>query len=173
MYRLNVYPICIPPLRERKADIEPLAQAMLARFCALHGKRVLGFEERALQALRQHDWPGNVRELENLVERGVILASQAGMVELEHLFPNQPDAAQTSLDAHGRLARLPSVQDDELSTRILDSGSSLDEIEGRVLDHAVTRARGNLSEAARLLGLTRPQLAYRLKQRQASAATTT
>jgi DNA-binding NtrC family response regulator len=65
------------------------------------------------------------------------------------------------------------VQDDELSTRILDSGSSLDEIEGRVLDHAVTRARGNLSEAARLLGLTRPQLAYRLKQRQASAATTT
>jgi transcriptional regulator with GAF, ATPase, and Fis domain len=173
MYRLNVYPICIPPLRERKADIEPLAQAMLARFCALHGKRVLGFEERALQALRQHDWPGNVRELENLVERGVILALQAGRVELEHLFPNQPDAAQTSLDAHGRLARLPSVQDDELSTRILDSGSSLDEIEGRVLDHAVTRARGNLSEAARLLGLTRPQLAYRLKQRQASAATTT
>jgi len=169
MYRLNVYPICIPPLRERKADIEPLALAMLARFCALHSKRVLGFEERALQALRQHDWPGNVRELENLVERGVILASQAGRVELEHLFPNQPDAAQTSLDAHGRLARLPSMQDDELSARILDSGSSLDEIEGRVLDHAVARVRGNLSEAARLLGLTRPQLAYRLKQRQSGA----
>ena len=170
MYRLNVYPICIPPLRERKTDIEPLAQGMLARFCALHGKRVLGFEERALQALQQHDWPGNVRELENLVERGVILAPQAGMVEVEHLFPNQPDAVQTSLDAHGHLARLPSVQDDDLSARILDSGSSLEEIEGRVLDHAVARARGNLSEAARLLGLTRPQLAYRQKQRQSSAA---
>ena len=170
MYRLNVYPICIPPLRERKTDIEPLAQGMLARFCALHGKRVLGFEERALQALQQHDWPGNVRELENLVERGVILAPQAGMVEVEHLFPNQPDAVQTSLDAHGHLARLPSVQDDDLSARILDSGSSLEEIEARVLDHAVARARGNLSEAARLLGLTRPQLAYRQKQRQSSAA---
>jgi DNA-binding NtrC family response regulator len=170
MYRLNVYPICIPPLRERKADIEPLAQAMLARFCALHGKRVMGIEERALQALRQHDWPGNVRELENLIERGVILATQAGMVEVEHLFPNQPDTAQTGLNANGQLVSLPSAQDDDLSTRILNSGSSLDEIEARVLDHAVARASGNLSEAARSLGLTRPQLAYRLKRQHASEA---
>jgi transcriptional regulator with PAS, ATPase and Fis domain len=170
MYRLNVYPVCIPPLRERKADIEPLAQAMLARFCALHGKRVMGIEERALQALRQHDWPGNVRELENLIERGVILATQAGMVEVEHLFPNQPDTAQTGLNANGQLVRLPSAQDDDLSARILNSGSSLDEIEARVLDHAVARAQGNLSEAARSLGLTRPQLAYRLKRQHASEA---
>jgi DNA-binding NtrC family response regulator len=165
MYRLNVYPINIPALRERQADIELLAQSMLARFCALHNKRINGFEERALQALAQHDWPGNVRELENLVERGVILASQDGRVEVAHLFPNQPEAAQTSVDAHGHLARLPSTQDDELSARILDSGSSLEEIEARVLDHAVARARGNLSEAARLLGLTRAQLAYRQKRR--------
>lgn len=170
MYRLNVYPICIPPLRERKADIEPLAQGMLARFCALHGKRVVGFEERALQALLQHDWPGNVRELENLIERGVILAAQAGKVEAEHLFPNRPDAAQTGLNEHGQVVRLPSAQDDELSALILDSGGSLEEIEARVLDHAVARAQGNLSEAARLLGLTRPQLAYRLKRRHASNA---
>ncbi|WP_198674586.1 sigma 54-interacting transcriptional regulator [Rhodoferax ferrireducens] len=165
MYRLNVYPICIPALRERQADIELLAQSMLARFCALHNKRIAGFEERALQALQQHDWPGNVRELENLVERGVILASQDGRVEVAHLFPNLPEGAQTSVDAHGHLAQLPSAQDDDLSARILDSGSSLEEIEARVLDHAVARARGNLSEAARLLGLTRPQLAYRQKRR--------
>jgi transcriptional regulator with PAS, ATPase and Fis domain len=171
LYRLNVYPICIPPLRQRKTDIEPLAQSMLARFCALHSKRVSGFEERALQALLQHDWPGNVRELENLVERGVILASQSGMVEVAHLFPNQPEAAQTGLDAHGHLARLPSAQDDDLSARILDSGSSLEEIEARVLDHAVARARGNLAEAARLLGLTRPQMAYRQKHRQQAEGT--
>jgi transcriptional regulator with GAF, ATPase, and Fis domain len=170
MYRLNVYPICIPPLRERKSDIEVLAKSMLARFCALHSKRVLGFEERALQALLKHGWPGNVRELENLVERGVILASQSGMVEVEHLFPNQPDGAQTSLDAHGHLAPLPTAQDDDLSTRILDSGSTLEEVEARVLDHAMARARGNLSEAARLLGLTRPQMAYRQKQRHQHGA---
>ncbi|MDO8768910.1 MAG: helix-turn-helix domain-containing protein, partial [Burkholderiaceae bacterium] len=113
-----------------------------------------------------------VRELENLVERGVILAPQAGMVEVEHLFPNQPESMQTSLDAHGHLARLPSAKDDDLCARILDSGSSLEDIDALVLDHAVARARGNLSEAARLLGMTRPQLAYRLKHRQSHTAAT-
>ncbi len=170
MYRLNVYPICIPALRERHADIELLAQSMLARFCTLHNKRLLGFGERALQTMQQHDWPGNVRELENLVERGVILASQGGLIEVEHLFPNLPEAVQTGLDARGQLAQLPSVHDDDLSARILDSGSSLEQVEARVLDHAVARAGGNLSEAARLLGLTRAQLAYRQKRRSACDA---
>lgn len=170
MYRLNVYPIALPSLRERRADIEPLAQSMLARFSALHGKRVSGFGERALQALEQHDWPGNVRELENLVERGVILASQGGMIEAEHLFPNQPEAPSTGLDARGQLAPLPSARDDALCERILGSGRSLQEVESQVLDFAVARAKGNLSEAARLLGLTRAQLAYRQKARSAGAA---
>ncbi|CAN5367745.1 sigma-54-dependent Fis family transcriptional regulator [soil metagenome] len=170
MYRLNVYPICIPPLRERRADIEPLAQSMLARFSALHNKRISGFGERALQALEQHDWPGNVRELENLVERGVILASQGGMIESGHLFPNQPETAPTGVGVHGQLAQLPSALDDELCARILDSGHSLQTLETQVLDFAVARAQGNLSEAARLLGLTRPQLAYR-QQKNRSACT--
>lgn len=165
-YRLNVYPICLPPLRERLADVAPLANAMLARFCSLHDKRVTGFAERAMQALEQHAWPGNVRELENLVERGVILACQGGMIEVEHLFPHLAQTVQTSVDANGQLTELPSAQDDELSERILDSGSSLDDVEARVLNHAVTRAGGNLSQAARLLGLSRAQLAYRQKRSQ-------
>ena len=163
-YRLNVYPIGLPPLRERLADIPVLAKAMLTRFCSLHDKRVAGFAERAMQALEQHPWPGNVRELENLVERGVILACQGGMIEVEHLFPNLPQTAQTSFDVHGHLAELPSAQDDDLCARILDSGSSLDVIEARVLNHAVARAGGNLAQAARLLGLSRAQLAYRQKR---------
>jgi transcriptional regulator of acetoin/glycerol metabolism len=68
------------------------------------------------------------------------------------------------VDARGHLSSLPSAQDDDLSTRILDSGHSLEDIEARVLNHAVARARGNLSEAARLLGMTRAQLAYRQKR---------
>ena len=166
LYRLNVYPIHIPALRDRPSDIAPLAETMLARFCALHNKRLLAFGERALQMLQQHDWPGNVRELENLVERGVILASQGGWVGAEHLFQNQPESNHTGVDAHGHLAQIPNADDDDLSARILDSGSSIETIESRVLDLAVQRSGGNLSEAARLLGLTRPQLAYRQKVKQ-------
>ncbi|MBL0089837.1 MAG: sigma 54-interacting transcriptional regulator [Ideonella sp.] len=167
LYRLNVYPICIPPLRERQADIEPLAQHMLARFSALHHKWLAGFGDRALQALHHHDWPGNVRELENLVERGVILASQGDTVEFEHLFPNQPAVAQSGVDQSGQLAAMTPLQHQELFARIVDSGIALETLESRVLALAVERSRGNLSGAARLLGLTRPQLAYRLKRRQA------
>jgi DNA-binding NtrC family response regulator len=169
LYRLNVYPIRIPPLRERPSDIEPLAQHMLARFTAVHGKRLAGFGDRALQALRRHDWPGNVRELENLVERGVILAAQGGTVELEHLFPNQPEPAQACVDGEGRLATLHSSSELALCAAIVDSGIALEALEDRVLALAVERSRGNLSGAARLLGMTRPQLAYRLKRQQEAA----
>jgi DNA-binding NtrC family response regulator len=166
LYRLNVYPICIPPLRERSADIEPLARHLLARFMALHNKRLSGLGDRALQALMRHDWPGNVRELENLVERGVILAAQGGTVELEHLFPNQPGARQEGVDPQGRLARVLPAGENELCERIVSSGLPLEQLESRVLALAVERSGGNLSGAARLLGLTRPQLAYRLKRQQ-------
>jgi transcriptional regulator with PAS, ATPase and Fis domain len=143
---------------------------MLVRFNVLHNKRVAGFEERALQAMLRHHWSGNVRELENLVERGVILAAQSGMISVEHLFPSMPELAQTGIDRHGQLVTLPSELAESLSSQILDSGSSLEEIEALVLDQAVSRARGNLSEAARLLGLTRPQLAYRQKRRNSELA---
>ena len=96
----------------------------------------------------------------------MILACQGGMIEVEHLFPNRPPTTQTSFDAKGQLVEFPSAQDDDLSARILDSGSSLDDIEARVLNHAVARAGGNLSQAARLLGLSRAQLAYRQKRSQ-------
>ncbi len=169
-YRLNVYPIGIPPLRERGSDIEPLASHLLARFTALHQKRLSGFSDRAMQALMHHDWPGNVRELENLVERGVILASQGGAIELEHLFPNQPRKLE-EVDDHGRLARVMTTEDLELCERIINSSIPLEALEARVLALAVDRSSGNLSGAARLLGITRPQLAYRLKRQQTDEAT--
>ena len=166
LYRLNVYPIGIPPLRERAADIEPLAQHLLARFTALHNKRLTGIGDRALQALLHHDWPGNVRELENLVERGVILAAQGGTVELEHLFPNMSPVQQDGVDEQGRLTHIEPSDREELCERIVDSGVPIEQLEAKVLAKAVDRCKGNLSEASRLLGLTRPQLAYRLKRQQ-------
>ena len=164
MYRLNVYPIRIPPLRERTADIEPLARHMLARFSALHHKRLAGFGDRALQALQRHDWPGNVRELENLIERGVILATHNGTVEVDDLFPTAPAAAEAGVDPRGRLAEVAPPPQRELCARIVDSGVPLELLEQQVLELAVERAGGNLSGAARVLGMTRPQLAYRLKR---------
>ena len=167
-YRLNVYPICIPPLRERSSDIEPLARHLLARFTALHQKRLGGFSDRALQALARHRWPGNVRELENLVERGVILAAQGGVIEVEHLFPNQSEPAQDGIDPQGRLARRAPEDELRLCAQVLDAGMPIETFEARVLALAVERCGGNLAGAARMLGLSRAQLAYRLKRQQES-----
>jgi DNA-binding NtrC family response regulator len=171
MYRLNIYPIRIPPLRERAGDIELLAQTLLARFTALHNKRLPGFSERALQALARHTWPGNVRELENIVERGVILAGQGGAVEVEHLFSLSPGHAdghgaepRAGIDDRGQLTALGPAPDEDLCQRMLASGLPLEALEHQLLEYAVALERGNLSAAARRLGLTRPQLAYRLRR---------
>ncbi|MCL2656285.1 MAG: sigma 54-interacting transcriptional regulator [Betaproteobacteria bacterium] len=166
-YRLNVYPITIPPLRERVADIQPLVEAMIARFSSLHDKRVLGMTDKALRALKRHSWPGNIRELENAIERGVILAAQNAWIETEHLFagPVPPDYA-SSIDHTGELRPSESNLDNahQLTQTVLDAGISLDAFEQELLRGAVRRANGNLAAAARLLGMTRPQLNYRLKK---------
>lgn len=169
LYRLNVYPIRIPPLRERGGDIGLLAQTLLARFTALHNKRLQGFSERALQALERHAWPGNVRELENIVERGVILAAQGGNIEVEDLFPGRPEPQAAQPDSHVGLDRRGQLSPGSGTTagqveHLLGSGLTLEQIEQQLLGLAVERSRGNLSAAARLLGLTRPQLAYRLRR---------
>ncbi|MEY2631702.1 MAG: hypothetical protein RIR00_356 [Pseudomonadota bacterium] len=165
-YRLNVYPIQIPPLRDRLADIPPLARAMLDRFSTLHDKKLLGISDKTLCALKKYPWPGNVRELENLIERGVILAPQGGWIEVEHLFTQvgEANAWETALTANGQLEIPAAADSNDLCASILASGLSLDQLEARLLNEAVQRAKGNLASAARLLGITRPQLQYRLKR---------
>lgn len=168
LYRLNVYPIRIPPLRERSGDVLLLAQHLLTRFTTVHHKRLAGLSDRAIRALAEHDWPGNVRELENIIERGVILASQGESIEVEHLFAQPPcgsGAADTGLDRHGLLAPVAELPlPAELCEQLLSRGLSLDTLEQQLLEQAVRRAKGNLAAAARSLGLTRPQLAYRMRQ---------
>ncbi|WP_230976334.1 sigma-54-dependent Fis family transcriptional regulator [Pseudothauera nasutitermitis] len=166
-YRLNVYPITIPPLRERAADIPPLAEAMMERFQTLHDKRIAGITDRAMHALKCHSWPGNVRELENVLERGVILAPHNGMIEVQHLFlgATSEDEPHSGLNAAGTLEEHsvpPAVPD--LPAAVLDAGLDLESFEQALLQCAVERAEGNLAAAARLLGITRPQLDYRLKK---------
>ncbi|MCK6392445.1 sigma-54-dependent Fis family transcriptional regulator [Zoogloea sp.] len=168
-YRLNVYPVVIPPLRERLSDIPLLVEAMLQRFGALHGKRVPGLTDKAMRALKGHTWPGNIRELENLIERGMILSPQNEPIEIEHLFaePQEFEAVSHGIDATGNLAADPGTSDmDVLCRQVMHTGVSLDELEQALIQHAVKEAGGNLSGAARRLGITRPQLNYRLKKKE-------
>ena len=164
MYRLDVYPIRIPPLRERVDDIEPLAVHLLNRFSALHGKRVPGFTDRALDAMRRYPWPGNVRELENLIERGVILASAGEPVDVHELFPMLTGQPAVTVNAQGQLERSAPSGSPALYDDLLARGMSLEGLEDAMIQEAVHRAGGNLAAAARALGLSRPQLSYRLQR---------
>ncbi len=167
-YRLNVYPIQIPPLRERIADIPPLIDAMLIRFCTLYEKKLLGVSDKAMQSIKSYQWPGNVRELENMIERGVILSPNGGWIEVEHLFANVAVNAfvETEISQAGGLEN-PQAQHEapDLIDAILRSGISFEALESQLIEEAVKRSDGNLAGAARTLGLTRPQLQYRLKKK--------
>jgi DNA-binding NtrC family response regulator len=165
-YRLNVFQIDIPPLRERKEDVALLAARFLDRFCAVHGKKLRGFTDKARRALLTYAWPGNIRELQNTVERGVILTPPGTRIEVHHLFPSCADdrAGGFGLDPRGGLAERGGDTGLALCETVLGGAMTLDQVEDMLLEAAVDRARGNLSSAARLLGLTRPQLAYRLKR---------
>ncbi len=165
-YRLNVYPIEIPPLRERNCDVPTLVDAMLAKFSALHEKRVAGVTDKAMQALKSYAWPGNIRELENLIERGIILAPAEGWIEAEHLFMAVQGVAEhgNPIGPTGKLEEVQAPGISGMCDTLFQSGMSLDQIEDMLLQEAVKRAGGNLAAAARQLGLTRPQLSYRLKK---------
>ncbi|MFL5373160.1 MAG: sigma 54-interacting transcriptional regulator, partial [Myxococcales bacterium] len=165
-YRLNAYQVFIPALRDRKDDISPLAKRFLAKYSALHEKKLLGFSDKAKRALLDYPWPGNIRELQNMIERGVILAPQGARVEIEHLFTCTEDsqAKEIGLNRNGELDVKDQASLRRLCDSVLNGTVSLDAVEAMLLEAAVDRAHGNLSSAARMLGITRPRLAYRLKR---------
>ncbi len=157
----------IPPLRERKEDVALLAKSFLAKYEAIHGKKLRGFSDKAKSSLLNYRWPGNIRELQNAVERAVILARSGSRVEVDHLFTfyGVEQSREFGVDANGELGPGRGESADKLCEELLNGVMTLDQIEAMLLDAAVDKARGNLSAAARMLGLTRPQLAYRLKRR--------
>ncbi len=161
-YRLNTFPVLIPPLRDRRAGIPLLVERFLGNFQARHRRRSVGFDERALRALQAYGWPGNIRELENMIERGVIICSGEGPIQLGDLFPAMSQASDSMNSAPFSSAE--GLRSADAAERILDGLESLDDLEGDLLKAAVSRSEGNLSAAARLLGINRPQLAYWLKK---------
>jgi len=170
-YRLNTFPITIPPLRERTADIPPLVNRFIEKYSALYGKKLSGLTDRAMRDVLNQPWPGNIRELENAIERAVLLAPEGGAIESVHLWSNvaglKPDQ---QLDALGHVGSGEAAELDGLCDQVLQQKIDMASLEQRLMQMAMQRAKGNLSRAARLLGITRPQLAYRLKKEGLPAA---
>ena len=164
-YRLNTFPITIPPLRERTADIPALVARFVEKFSALYAKKLRGLTDKAMREVMRHPWPGNIRELENAVERAVLLASEHGEIEASHLWGTHPHARDDGhLDAAGKITQGGPDPLDALCAQVLEQNIDIASLEQRLMQTAMQRANGNLSQAARLLGITRPQLAYRLKK---------
>jgi DNA-binding NtrC family response regulator len=145
-YRLNVVPLNIPPLRERKQDIPFLANHFIHKLAPDSGSRVESITEAGMERLVAYHWPGNVRELENVIERGLVMCTGTAL-----------DAADIRLESAPR----PRGNSD---SHFLPDGMTLDQYEQDILKEALRRADGNKSQAARLLGLTRNALRYRLTQ---------
>ncbi|MEN9887656.1 MAG: hypothetical protein RL758_2234 [Pseudomonadota bacterium] len=180
-YRLNVFPIKIPPLRERKEDILLLVENFLNRYCALHQRKVKGLTQGAIDALMFYAWPGNIRELENIIERGVILAPEGGGIDVAHLFNSgerirrdHPAGAEADeaarAKAPGAVTGTGAPAPADLQTLLRDSLSSgavsMDTLEDMVVDLAVDLAKGNVSAAAKILGTTRARVVYRRSGRK-------
>jgi DNA-binding NtrC family response regulator len=140
LFRLNTIEIQLPPLRERREDIPALATHFLKQHAQRYRKSLTGFEPAALQALLDHPWPGNIRELDHAVERGVLMA-QGSMI---------------------RLAELGLRIDRDATSRIEDM--SLEDVEGFLIKKAMARFDGNVSQAAKALGLSRSALYRRLQR---------
>jgi DNA-binding NtrC family response regulator len=145
-FRLNVFPIHVPPLRDRAGDLTFLAQKFAQRFSRKHGVKVHGLSADCMNALERHDWPGNVRELQNVIERAVILCGDSGLLEADQLGFTP--------------ARAPSAEEAASSPTITDFQAapdgefiSLAELEKRHIFAALDRTKGNRTHAAKSLGI--------------------
>ncbi|MFU8764997.1 MAG: sigma 54-interacting transcriptional regulator, partial [Haliea sp.] len=147
LYRLNVYSVVVPSLRERIDDVPELARHFVDKYSSLHGKLLQGITDRAMAMLRDYHWPGNIRELGNVIERGIILADNGGQIEASHLFPNMAVESQSSSSGQLEL--------NQLAERLLEQGCQMFALEQVLIDRAMERAGGNITRAAKLLGLTR------------------
>jgi DNA-binding NtrC family response regulator len=146
-YRLNVVPIKISPLRERKDDIPLLIEYSIDKFSSQMGKNRFRISNEALDLMMKYDWPGNIRELQNIVERCVILAS--GQEITEDLLPNEIKSQNNLV---GSSIVLP------------EEGISLEEVEKNLIMQALERTDQNQTNAAKLLGITRHTLIYRMEK---------
>ncbi|MFH1887211.1 MAG: sigma 54-interacting transcriptional regulator, partial [Pseudomonadota bacterium] len=144
-YRLNVFPIYMPPLRQRKTDILLLADHFLEKYTRENGKDIRRFSTPAIDMMMQYHWPGNVRELENCLERAVLLCD-GGVIHAFHL----PPTLQTGQES------------DTLPTRSLEQ--AVEALEREMIVDALKSTRGNMGKAAELLATTSRKIGYKIQK---------
>jgi two-component system, NtrC family, response regulator AtoC len=155
-YRLNVFPIVLPPLRQRPTDIALLAEHFVQKYARAAGKNVRGLDAGAATALAGYAWPGNVRELENVIERALILARGEVLTSADLEFTRRPTPTVTSSELTApRLGETAGAR--PLQER-------LQEQERAAIVTAIDQAHGNIAHAARALGINRSTLYYRLRK---------
>jgi len=180
-YRLNVFPVYLPPLRERREDIEPLAAHFVTRFAAEAGKRIAGLSASALELLRGYDWPGNIRQLENVLYRAIVL-SDGGYLEVAD-FPQIVAQARgreeslkltTSLPLPSAPVHIDAVRPlrekvetrEAVPDRFLDAKGDvrpLETLERELIEFALRLHGGRMSKVARALGIGRSTLYRKLR----------
>jgi len=171
-YRLNVFPIEAPALRDRREDIPPLVEHFVTRFNIEEGRRIAGASPEAMRLLQTFDWPGNVRQLENTVYRAIVLADGAYLQP--HDFPSisglamplpdalEPSTGETPIRLPEDLPPLP-----EAPVKFLDERGhlrTLDSIERDLIQHAIEVYAGHMSEVARRLGIGRSTLYRKVRE---------
>ncbi len=156
-YRLNVFPLRMPPLRERKADIPALASHFLSQLEEKERRGFTSFEARALEALDRHDWPGNVRELRNTVHRAYVLSDPPVV---------QTEAVEAVLDPSRPVERRPAAPADEESWPVVPvrAGEKLEAVERKLLLATLQAVNGDRRTAAELLGISLKTVYNRLKK---------
>jgi DNA-binding NtrC family response regulator len=156
-YRLNVFAIQLPPLRDRKGDVPLLVQAFLKEFNSRNGKTIVGASDRAMDILERHSWPGNVRELRNVIERATIVA-KGDHIEPADLPPLAAGAAVSPAASGGGSAGLT-------------PGTTVDEAERKLIEVTLEHTGGNKTRAAEMLGISLKTLHNKLNRMKAEEET--
>jgi two-component system NtrC family response regulator len=147
-YRLNVVPLRMPALRERREDLPTLVEHFILKHCRRHGRPIPRLSPAALDRFERYDWPGNVRELENLLERLVVLTDADSISETD-----LPESLRQDLPRFGG-ARVD----------LPPEGIVLEQVERGLIEEALRRSQGNQTAAARFLGISRSTLIYRMQK---------
>jgi len=163
-YRLNVFHIHLPALRERKEDLQPIAEALIGDLNRKHDCRVVEISAAVMDALKRHDWPGNVRELRNVLERAVILAGE-GSIEMKHLpafLQSRPAAMATAAPAVA-VSATAYAQPEEDAIRFT-VGTTVEEAEKGLILRTLEHTHNNKTRAAEILGISLKTLHNKLKE---------